>query len=198
MATAAIILAAGASARMRGRDKLLETVEGEPVLARTVKLAQGSCHPVLVCLPPDRPRRDKAVEALGVQVVRVENAHEGMGTSLAAGIRALPENVEEVMILVSDLPGLRPADVRSVQALAKQFPDALIFRACDDDGRPGHPVLFRRALFEELAKLSGDAGARDVIRAHRRRMKLVALPRGHATADLDTPEDWAAWRAHRP
>lgn len=197
MMTAAIVLAAGASSRMRGRDKLMEDVDGAPVLARTIRLAQASCAPVLVCLPPDRPDRDAVVTGLGAAPVRVDGARDGMGTSLAHGIRALPENIEEVMVFVSDLPDLTTEDVRSVLSVAAEFPDMLIFRACDEAGRPGHPVLFRRALFGELAKLSGDTGARDVIRANVRLLKQVALPDGHATTDLDTPEDWAAWRARR-
>jgi len=198
MAMAAIILAAGASSRMRGADKLMQEVDGQPLLARTIALAQASCAPVLVCLPTDKADREAVVTRSSAEAIVVENHAKGMGVSLATGVRALREDVEEVMVFVGDLPELTAADVRSVQAVARQFPRTLIVRAGDDDGRPGHPVVFRRPLFAALAALEGDHGARDVIHAHRDRMKLVALARGHATTDLDTPEDWAAWRAHRP
>jgi CTP:molybdopterin cytidylyltransferase MocA len=68
-----------------------------------------------------------------------------------------------------------------------------IFRACDADGTPGHPVILPARLLPDLAQITGDTGARDLLRTHPE--TPVPLPRQHATTDLDTPEAWAAWRA---
>ncbi|MFN5826754.1 MAG: nucleotidyltransferase family protein, partial [Rhodobacterales bacterium] len=62
------------------------------------------------------------------------------------------------------------------------------------DGTPGHPVLFPVWALADLAALTGDSGARDLLQTYRNRTELVALPARHAVTDLDTPEDWAAWR----
>ena len=66
-----------------------------------------------------------------------------------------------------------------------------------EDGRPGHPILFDHNLFGELLNMRGDMGAKSVIDAHKDRLRLVPLPGNRALTDLDTPEDWAAWRAGR-
>jgi molybdenum cofactor cytidylyltransferase len=64
-----------------------------------------------------------------------------------------------------------------------------------EDGTPGHPVLFGRRFFEALAGLSGDRGARDVVTASPEFIADVAMAGRGPLVDLDTPEDWAAWRA---
>jgi molybdenum cofactor cytidylyltransferase len=64
-----------------------------------------------------------------------------------------------------------------------------------ETGRPGHPVLFGRRFFELLRALEGDRGARALIEDYPDFVADVALPGGAAATDLDTPQDWAAWRA---
>ena len=70
-------------------------------------------------------------------------------------------------------------------------------RGSAEDGTPGHPVIFPGWARGELRVLTGDQGARDLIRRHADRLRLTVLPGTHATTDLDTPEAWAAWRASR-
>jgi len=194
---AAIILAAGASRRMHGRDKLLEKVDGAPILARIIALAQANCDPVLVCLPPDRPERARLVGAAQAQPIPVSDPARGMGVSLAAGIQSVGESVEEVMVLLGDMPDLTGRDVQILQAAARDNPGALVIRGTDARQIPGHPVIFRRPLFEALSRLQGEDGARALIRANQQHVVMVALTKSHATTDLDTPEDWAAWRKSR-
>ena len=66
-------------------------------------------------------------------------------------------------------------------------------RAATEDGLPGHPVMFPRRLFGELGILGGDEGARHVLADEE--VSLLPLPGNRAITDLDTPEDWAEWRA---
>ena len=140
-----ILLAAGASTRMRGRDKLMEDLGGQPLLRHQARLAQ-SIGPVTVALPPAPHPRYTAISGLDV----------------AASV-----------------------DLNS---------DTLIWRAATEDGTPGHPIIFAAALFDQLRQLSGDDGGRAVVRGAASRMQLVPLSGQRARLDLDTPEDWAAWR----
>ena len=73
------------------------------------------------------------------------------------------------------------------------FDGERIVRATAMDGRAGHPVVFPARCLAEMAALQGDEGARAVLAAHE--VAHVALPGRRAVTDLDTPEDWAAWRA---
>lgn len=180
---------------MRGGDKLLEQVAGQPLLRvmleRAVAVAEGA---VLCALPgPDHPR-SACLGGFATTPVFVPDAAEGMGASLRAGVAALPADARAVMILPADMPELTAEDLHKMLVAQKDAPDAIL-RAVDHDGTQGHPVIFPADLFPALGTCHGDTGARDVLRTYSDRIVTVPLPDRHATTDLDTPEDWAAWRA---
>ncbi len=188
---AILIPAAGASSRMRGRDKLLETVRGQPLLRDRVTLALATGCPIAVTLPPESGTRRAALDGLRVTLLAVPDAATGMSASLRAGAEwAMAQEVAALMILLPDLPDLTASDM----SLMLQANDCeTIFRACDAHGTPGHPVILPARLLPELTRITGDTGARDLLRKHP--VTPVTLPDRHATTDLDTPEAWAAWRA---
>ncbi|KPP87635.1 MAG: molybdenum cofactor cytidylyltransferase [Rhodobacteraceae bacterium HLUCCO07] len=186
---AILILAAGASSRMRGRDKLCEDAAGQPLLSRVVTRAMATRIPVLVTLPgPEHPRTGLIG---GAGAVFVPDAQEGMGASIRAGVAALPPGTRAVMILPADMPDITTADLETMRDAFRAAPDQ-VHRATSEDGTPGHPVVFPARLFPALLTLRGDAGARAVLRGEA--IRLVPLPDRHALTDLDTPEDFAAWR----
>lgn len=191
---AILILAAGASSRMAPRDKLLEEIGGETLLRRVARRAVGTGAPVIVVLPPDRPLRIRALEGLALVTTVAEDAARGMTASLRAGIATLPPGTPGAMILPADMPGPTTEDLAHLLQLFEADPQA-IYRATTVDGREGHPALFPADLFPALAGLSGDEGGRSVVQANRDRLRRVALPGDRAVLDLDTPEDWAAFRA---
>ena len=61
------------------------------------------------------------------------------------------------------------------------------------NGKRGNPVLFDRRYFEPLGSLTGDSGAKSLIKADAEAVHMVASDAAVLT-DLDTPEAWAAWR----
>ncbi|MBO9401438.1 nucleotidyltransferase family protein [Shimia sp. R9_3] len=189
-----LILAAGSSSRMRGGDKLLEEVEGAPLLRTLALRAMKTGAEVLVALPTDRRQRRDALDGLNVAIVEVSDAHEGMAHSLRGGIAALPEKTSAVMILPADMPELTAEDFQTLTAAHQDDPKAILRGATSTD-KPGHPVLFPSRFFEDLRKLSGDVGARDILKANHDVVKLIPLPGDHALIDLDTPEQWENWRA---
>lgn len=186
-----VLLAAGASRRMGGRDKLMEEVDGEPLLRRQVRAALAAgVGPVAVTLPTDRPLRGLALQGLAVTRLTITDAAEGMAASLRAA--AVWAEGEALMIAPADMPDLTAADF---SAMADAFDGEAPLRACAQDGTPGHPVVFPAALLAGFADLCGDEGARAVLRSHPPRN--LALPAQHAVTDLDTAQDWADWRATR-
>jgi molybdenum cofactor cytidylyltransferase len=195
---AAIVLAAGAARRMRGRDKLLEAVGGRPVLAVVAEAARASrAAPVVVVLPPDAAERAAAVAGLGVETVEAADCAEGMAASLRAGLAAVEARADAVIILLADMPEVAAADIDRLIAAFDPAEGREIVRAVSADGRPGHPVLFGRRFFEDLRDLSGDQGARSVLAAAADFVVEVPTSGEAALVDLDTPEDWEAWRAAR-
>ncbi|NIZ10350.1 NTP transferase domain-containing protein [Pseudooceanicola sp. HF7] len=191
---AILLLAAGASRRMGDRDKLLEEIDGLPLLRRqAARAVSAGCGPVLVTLPEDSPRAD-SLRGLDVTQVPVPEAAEGMGASIRSGVAALPKGVTGVMILPADMPDITTADLtRMAEAFATAPGPRPILRGASA-GLPGHPVLFPDDLFAELRALQGDTGAREILKGNTVRLTLVALPGRHALTDLDTPEAWAEWR----
>ncbi|MFY0691500.1 MAG: nucleotidyltransferase family protein [Paracoccaceae bacterium] len=191
--TAILLLASGASKRMKGRDKLMEAVRGRPLLRdRAMACLSAGIGRVIVVLPPDRPERDKALAGLELEILHTQGSEFGQAHSLKTGLAQVREDA--VMVVLADLPDLTPEDLAAVHARAMTS-QAPILRGASAAGKPGHPVLFRAALFPELLELDGDQGAQPVIRRHIDDVELVPLPENHALHDLDTPEDWAAWRA---
>lgn len=188
-----LILAAGASRRMGTRDKLLEPVNGVPLLAHLTRQATDTGLPVLVALPPDRPLRNAAIAGLPVTRVFAENARDGMAHSLRAGLKALPAG-SDLLLLLADLPEITTGDLNRMKAEHAGHPDRIL-RATSDTGVPGHPVVFPASLLPDLMALTGDQGARAVLEAKSDRIRPVPLPGRRAITDLDTPEDWAAWRS---
>ena len=180
---------------MRGIDKLTLPVDGEPVLRQQTQAARAVSQQVIVALPAwPHPRHD-LVSDLDVVRLPVADAAMGMSYSLRAGINVLPASATAVLILLADLPELTSADMRTVIECHQNRPDAKIVQGITTSGAPGHPILFVSELFQEFNQLAGDVGAKSVIAAHRSDRISVALPGNRAILDLDTPEDWADWRA---
>jgi len=183
-----VLLAAGSSRRMAGRDKLLEIVEGLPLLRRqALAILSADIGPVAITLSPDRAARREAIADLAVTILSVPDAGTGMSASLRAA--AVWAHDQPLMVCPADMPDLTAEDFAAMASAYRGAP----LRATDCGGRAGHPVVFPPELLPMFTRLTGDEGARSILRAHP--PDPVALPDRHATTDLDTPEDWEAWRA---
>jgi molybdenum cofactor cytidylyltransferase len=194
----ALVLAAGQSRRMGSRDKLLEPVAGTPLLRHVVQaLAASAVDEIVVVLPPDPGQRLSALAGTAVCTVTNPRADEGMGTSVGAGVTALRADSDAVLIVLADMPELTGRDFDRLIAAFDPAEDRAIVRAVTEAGAPGHPVLFGRRFFELLQALEGDRGARSLIEDYPEFLVDVPLPGSAAATDLDTPEDWDAWRGAR-
>lgn len=193
-----VLLAAGAGRRMAGIDKLLERVDGTPLLRRGAEeaLASGAAA-VHVVLPPEGGARAEVLSGLGVHIVTAQAAAEGMGASLRAGIAALSPQADAVIVALADMPDVTTAVYDALIAAFDPEAGAEICRAVSAGGQPGHPVLFGRRFQEPLSEVSGDVGARDVVRAGADYLRDVPVAGEAAVTDLDTPAQWAAYRARQ-
>ncbi|RVT83926.1 nucleotidyltransferase family protein [Rhodobacteraceae bacterium CCMM004] len=192
----AILLAAGAASRMGGRDKLLEQVEGVPLLRVVARRVLAAGLPAVVCLRPGAAwaGRWAALADLPLRRVEVPDADEGMAASIRAGIAAVGD-ASAAMTVLADMPDLLADDFAAVAAAWSAGPPDAIVRGAGADGTPGQPVILPRRLYPALLALTGDTGGRAVLRDQD--VALCHLPGRRALTDLDTPEDWAAWRARR-
>lgn len=178
---------------MGGLDKLLQDVDGQPLLRLVAQRALAASTRVAVGLRPDDAARRAVLKGLGVTVLSVPDAASGMAASLRAGA-GWAKGAAALMIALPDMPDITAEDMRGLIAAQAEDPDSPL-RASTQDGTPGHPVILPRPMLACLSRLRGDEGARALLRASPPR--LLALAGQRALTDLDTPADWVAWRAGR-
>ena len=185
---AAVVLAAGQSRRM-GRPKLLLPLAGRSVVRRVVENARGSaCGEIVVVLGEAEDRIAAEVRGPRVRVVTNARFREGMGTSLAAGIAALPADCEAAVVLLGDQPYVEASAIDALIDAYRRTGKPII--ASRYGAVTGAPTLVGRALFDEARRLTGDVGGRLLMERHPDLVAEVPLP-PPAAADLDTPEDFA-------
>ena len=191
---AAIVLAAGSGSRFGG-GKLLAPWRGRPLVEGAVRAAlETGASPVIIVTGADAGRVGEACLDAAARVggaappslVHASDHAEGMGASLRAGIAALPPGLKGVFVFLGDMPDL-PGGLSGplIAALDAGAPAAAPFHK----GRRGHPVLFSAGLIPDLARASGDAGAREVLAALGDRLARVATGSPGVLFDVDRPED---------
>ena len=183
---AAIILAAGASARM-GTPKLLLTHSGVPLLRLAVDAAiRGGCDDVVVVLGADRERYLPVLKGTPARPVHNPDFAQGMSTSIRTGIEAVPDDAGAAVIMLADQPFVDEAVIRRLIETYRTSGRKIVVSAYE--GVRGVPVVFDRALFLELLVLEGDQGARQVMATYPTHVATVEIPPDRAR-DIDTPED---------
>ena len=193
-----ILLAAGASRRMKGEDKLLRHVDGRPLLHHAAKVAlASSVDRVQVVIPSGHDQRRGALAGLDVEIVETRDWQEGMSASLRAGLANLTPDVSAVVVMLADMPEITTDHVNKLIAAFDAEEGREVCRAQTTDGKPGHPVLFSRRFFENLMDLTGDKGARELLKEVEEFVVAVPTEGDGAVIDLDTPDAWAAWENNR-
>lgn len=189
----ALVMAAGASRRMRGENKLLRQIDGEPLIKRAVKqILQSKAQEVIVVVPPENKELKEALAGLDVKFVVAKDPKEGLSASIRAGVLAASETTAGILLCFSDMPDLTYKDVNLVISEFHKDLETDIVVPVDSAGKRGHPVLFDKRYREALLTLRGDTGGKTILDASQDRITLVPM-RDAVTTDLDTPEAWHAW-----
>lgn len=190
---AVVLLAAGASTRM-GRPKQLLDVQGRPLVRHAAETALDSgLGPVLVVLGAGSRTIAPALDGLPVEIVVNASWPEGLGSSVQAGVRralAAHPDLPWVVLALADQPGVSAAHLRRLAAARRAAGRGIV--ASSGEGAAQPPALFTAAWFPRLLSLTGDAGARSLLRAEAARLARVPLDQ---PADLDTPDDYARYCA---
>lgn len=189
MNTAAVILAAGYSRRMKDMDKLKLPLGGIPMYQHVIVLACTCGLFSTVRVVTNQSDIAAFATQNGAQVVENPLAAQGMGTSVAAGVRALPKNTEFCMFLTADQP-----------FLAEDILHKLVKAACVQDkiavprvdGIPKSPCIFPARFFEQCKALSADRGGKGIYQQHLDEVVWVDFPDGRAWRDIDTEMDYSA------
>jgi molybdenum cofactor cytidylyltransferase len=134
-----------------------------------------------------RERIEKALAGLPVRFVHNPDFADGLGTSLKAGIAAVPAESDGVVVCLGDMPQVDAALIDRLIAAFNPEQGALAVMPTFN-GRRGNPVLWSRRFFPELMAIEGDVGARHLITQYGEAVVEVPLTGTAAHVDVDTPE----------
>lgn len=192
---AAIILAAGEARRM-GQPKQLLPLGSGTLLSHAVDIAyETGFAPILVVVGANAEAVQAAIAARPVEIVRNTLWRTGMGSSVAAGVRyhqQLGADSAAIAILLADQPLITASHLKQMRRLLIDSGAPAV--AAEYNGTAGVPAFFRRQLLSQLAALTGEGGAKALLRDSKTARFL--LP--EAATDIDTPEDFSNLEsAHR-
>ena len=192
---AALVLAAGRSTRMGAINKLIAEIGGKPLVRIAAEQALASrAKPVIVVTGHEREKVEAALSGLPVRLVHNPDYAEGLGTSLKAGIAAVPGDADGAIVCLGDMPQV---DATLIDKLLSAFdPErgALVV-VPSIDGRRGNPVVWSRRFFPDLMSINGDIGARHLIGNYTEAVVEVPVAGEAALTDVDTPESLSAVKA---
>jgi molybdenum cofactor cytidylyltransferase len=192
---AGLVLAAGRSTRMGGPNKLLEEINGKPLVRIVAEQALASrASPVIVVTGHQRERVERALAGLPVTVVHNPDFADGLSTSLRAGIKAVPPDADGAIVTLGDMPQVSAKLIDRLIAAFDPERGALVVIPTID-GKRGNPVLWARRFFPDLLAVEGDIGARHLIAGYAEAVAEVAIEDAAALTDIDTPEALIAVRA---
>ncbi len=175
---------------MGSRNKLIEEIDGQPLVARVVSAFEAAgVETIVVVTGYEATRIETALASHRLRVVHNPSHAEGMGTSIACGITALGD-CAAAFIGLGDLPRLEPATITAIQqSFAEAGASADSIHVPTLDGQRGHPVLFGATHFAALATLSGDRGARAIVEQNAVRVVEVEVSSDGILVDVDTEAD---------
>ncbi len=192
---AAIILAAGQSRRMGATNKLLAEINGQPMVTRVANaISASSASPVIAVVGHEADKVRTALHGERIQIAENRNFADGLSTSLIAGLMALPDDTEGVLICLGDMPRV---SANQINRLIAAF-DPLEGRAIcvpSYNGKQGNPILLARRFFDEMREITGDRGARHLIDGYHEMTCEVEMAEDSVLVDVDTPTALEAIRA---
>jgi molybdenum cofactor cytidylyltransferase len=197
---AVLLLAAGKSTRMGGPNKLLQETDGAPLVVHAAKAALASQAVEVVVVLGHMADQVKAAIDHGIgtstKLRFVTNAEfaDGLSTSVRTGIAALGKDIDAAIVQLGDMPGVGSGLLDRLMAAFSPVEGRSIC-VPTVNGKRGNPVLWDRRFFAEIAKVSGDTGAKHLIGEHADLVCEVEMAGEAAITDIDTPEALAAWRA---
>jgi molybdenum cofactor cytidylyltransferase len=184
-----LLLAAGEGRRFGGAVKQLAMIGDKTMLEHALDTTSLAAHPVSVVLG----FRHQQLSLLVGQAQVIINPHwkDGLGSSIACGVAALPDSASAVLIMLGDQPALSNMDLAKLAARYEQV--------CNNEIPPivcasyanglGVPAIFPKHFFKQLMALKGDVGAKPLLYQN----PVIAVPLPAAAIDIDTQEQLAQW-----
>jgi molybdenum cofactor cytidylyltransferase len=187
MAVTGILLAAGQGRRFGG-DKLIHRLaDGLAIGVASYRNLRAVLDHVLVVVRSDDAPLHAAMAAEGAILVQCTDALQGQSHSLLAGVRAAPQG-DALIVALADMPYVQTGTLHS---LVNSLQAGALLAAPYYRGQRGNPVAFAAKLRAELLLVSGDIGAREVVKRHAGDLVEVPCDDPGVLRDIDTQQDLA-------
>ena len=185
-----ILLAAGFSRRFGAADKLMQTLPNGRLMAVAAAANLIEAIPLTIAvLRPDNKELADLLENAGLKIMFCNTQETQMADSLAAAVRysaQLDVSGDGFVIALADMPYIKP---HTISAVARELKTGAAIVAPVFQGKRGHPVGFSAKYRHELEQLTGDEGARSILKRHADQIKLLECNDSGILTDIDTPED---------
>ena len=184
-----IVLAAGKSTRMQGHNKLLEEIQGKPMIRRVVEAALDSkVDETIVVLGWDESRLREVLADLSCRLIVNREFDRGQSSSLKAGLDEVDPETKAVLVLPGDIAKI---DFLSIDRVVNSYAaDGGTILVAAHNGRHGHPILIDRKLFKEIAQITEEThGLKSLVKKYKNEIRLVEVDSDVVLRDVDTLED---------
>lgn len=179
-----LLLAAGRSRRF-GSPKTLHTMpNGKPMIVNTLALYQGLGIGITVVIHAGDSDLASVLKPYNVDILENENAAQGLSQSIVKGVGQRPDNLAWLVAL-ADMPYVSPNTLNSIIKLAA--PERIVLPRSIKNGvwRAGNPVCIGRTFKNQLLHLSGDVGAKNLIKQNPRSVDYVDIDDPGIHQDID-------------
>jgi molybdenum cofactor cytidylyltransferase len=184
----AVILAAGMSRRMGKQNKMLAAVGEQTMIAHVADQVLASrARPIVVVCGHEAAAVKAALGERPLTCIDNPDYAAGLSTSLAAGLAALPTDLDGVVVVLGDMPRVGAAHIDRLIAAFNPLEGRHIC-VPTAHGKRGNPVLWARAFIGEMMRLKGDAGAKALMGQHADLVAEVAFEDDAVLRDVDTPQ----------
>ncbi len=182
----AIILAAGESSRF-GSPKQLVNWQENNLLQHTINITKLLFDKnIIVVLGANVELIQSRLNKSEITIAKNNDWQTGISSSIRAGIKALPEDAEAVMILLCDQPLIEKSSLKKLFDLWQKRPNDIV--ASEYQDTPGVPAIFPAVFFSQLESLQGDKGAKQLIMSMKEQVHTISVP--EASLDIDTQNDF--------
>ncbi|APH54182.1 Molybdopterin biosynthesis family protein [Granulibacter bethesdensis] len=190
---AVVILAAGLSRRMGSRHKLLQPgPDGRAMITHVIDQAlQSRASEVVVVLGDHAEEMRSALATRDLTIVEAADYAQGLSASLRAGIAAIEESADAVLVCLGDMPFVSHGVMDRLMAAFDPVHAPIVAPVWE--GQRGNPVLWSARFYRELRALSGDRGAASLLDRWQHRLCGVPMEDGACLIDIDTPDDLVNW-----
>jgi len=186
----AVLLAAGAGARMGGRPKPLLELGGVPLIRRQlIALSGAGIDEVVVVLGHHADLIEPVVQAFPVTVVRNPRPDDGQVSSQRLGLQALTGKLDAVLVALADQPLLHAQDMTALISAYKKRPEGTSVVFPQVDGQPGNPAIFSAEVREQILAGAADLGCRQWRQAHPEAAHAFVTDNRRYRVDMDTEDD---------